>query len=448
MSRNDLIFYLLRSLSRLLGRLPHCCLRACAKSLGSLAYFLAQDLRKTALSNIALALKISRPEARTLAHSSFQHLCLTVLEYGYIDYHNGDVSSFATCLNPEQASALKKKHGGIIYVSAHQANWEVPFIETNTRACGSAVGRPLKTPQMTEWINSIRSSTGGSIVTPREAMMTAKNRLQQGIFFGFVGDQALPESSYSGLFLGRLAFSTSAPSLLAYKHNVPVVVALTCRQGPSQIIWYSPPIYPNRSEPLKKEVTRINDAVMRELEMGVLQAPEQWMWLHNRWKRPTGLELLKEYRYESILIIYPQNFKKLKVLLEISACFRLLYPHHDISVCLPAYYPRSPVKDADLYLYEHADEAKIDLYHYKLIFDFSSISALKKHYLRQAALTVLTIEDMCHKHALQEEELFADFEKYFIQTLYAETWPPTDFLQLIASKKKGGSPSQEMSTTT
>lgn len=444
------MFALIHAFGRLISYLPRPLLRGLAALLGSIAYYAAAGLRKTALSNISLAFPtLPRHKVRTMARHSFCHLGLTLLEYGLIERKKGNVSSFVSCLNPDQVTSLKEQYGGIVYVSAHQANWEVPFIETNNRASGTAVGRPLKTEAMTNWINKIRSLTGGSIVSPREAMHTAKKTLAGGTFFGFVGDQALPESSYSGEFFGRLAFSTSAPALLAYKHNVPVVVALTVRRGSKQLTWYTPPLLPNRAAPLKKEVTRLSDAIMRELEIGIVQAPEQWMWLHNRWKRPTGLGLLKEYRYETILIIYPKEFEKLQILKDMSLTFRLLYPHHDISVCLPSYQKTSPVEGAKVYTYETEEEAKIDSYEHKLIYNFTTIQGLESYYKKRAALTTLGLDEICKRaHLKSHEELFADFTKHLVQLIYEEEWAPTDFLQLINSKRETLSPSMETSTTT
>lgn len=428
---------------RLISLLPRPLLIHLANVLGTAAYYCARTLRKTALSNISLAFpQISRRSKKNFARRSFCHLALTLLEYGLIERKKGDLSSFATCLNPGQATDLQKKHGGIIYVSAHIANWEVPFIETNTRACGIAVGRPLSSIKMTARVNAIRASTGGHIVSPREAMQTAKRRLKEGYFFGFVGDQGLPESSYSGSFLGRLAFSTSAPALLAYRNNVPIVVANTCRRDGKQIIWYAPPIYPDRSAPLKQEVIRLSDAVMRELEMGIIQAPEQWMWLHNRWKRPTGLGLLKEFRYETILILYPKDPQLLALFLEMSDLFRMLYPHHDIAVCLPSYHTKNPIPGAKVFTYEDEHEAFIDTLDYKLVYNFTDIPKIERFYQKQCALMTFGIPAICKKLKITRAEFLSASTKHFCHSIYEDTEEPTAFLSKVASNRAKSCPSQ------
>lgn len=440
---------MIASFLRCISYLPRPWLVFLANSLGSAAYIFASTFRKTALSNISLAFpQISRQSMRTMARKSFCHLALTLLEYGLIERKKGDLASFATCLNPDQATRLQEKHGGIIYVSAHIANWEVPFIETNTRVRGIAVGRPLNTHAMTGRVNAIRSSTGGFIVSPREAMRTAGRRLKEGIFFGFVGDQALPESSYSAPFLGRLAYSTTAPALLAYKNNVPVVVANTCRRNGKQIIWYSPPIYPDRAAPLKEEVMRLSNAVMYELEMNIIQAPEQWMWLHNRWKRPTGLGLLKEFRYESILVLYPKDPKRLALFLEMSDVFRELYPHHDIAVCLPSHHTTSPITGAKVFIYESKEDAFIDTFDYKLVYNFTEIRGIERYYKKTCALMTFGIDAICKKLKIRRKEFFQDITKHFCHSIYEDIWEPTDFLQKIISKREPRSSSPDLSTTT
>jgi KDO2-lipid IV(A) lauroyltransferase len=424
-------------------------MRALAWVLGSSTYYIAHHMRKTALSNITCAYpSLNEKHVRRMARRSFCHLALTLLEYGLLARKRGDVSSFATCLNPSQATELKEKYGGIIYVSSHMANWEVPFIETNTRARGIAVGRPLKSSKLTDWINSIRSSTGGSIVSPREAMRTAKKELSSGTFFGFVGDQGLPESSYSGPFIHRRAFSTTAPALLAYKHSVPIVIAQTRRKGNKQIIWYTPPIFPDKTQPLKEEVIRLTDKVMYEIEHGILQAPEQWMWLHHRWKRPTKLNVLKEYRYETLLIIYPDDPEELAQLTEKSDFFRYLYPHHDISVLIPSHTPHSPVEGAKLYLYSSFSEMKIDSLAFKLVYDFTDHVQLRRYYRARACLHYLSIGELAKANQIERRACLHDWHRYLCTHIYEETWEPTDFLRQFESNRTQASSSQDLSTTT
>lgn len=436
-------YYLLRAFSFLLAILPYRLTYLLSFPLGTVAYYLAKDLRKSALSNLAISdLNLSRKDVYTTAKASFQNLALTCLEYGRLSLHSGHFKR-ARCLHIKQSLELKEKYGSLIYLSAHQANWEVPYIELCTRHKGDAAGRPLKNKKLNDWVVSIRQSTGGKIVPIREAMRSAKKALQEGRFFGLVGDQALPESSYSGLFFGKKAYSSSAPALLAYRSNVPLVVATNKRCGLFQQISYSLPIFPDTSKPLKKEVHRMMNEAMKVFEKSIREKPSDWMWQHNRFKRPQPVKLLKPYRYETILIIYPKEPKKLELLLEKSPLFRGLYPDHDITVLFPEAHLNlvntkktdkslSPIEGSDFLTYSSPKSAFINNLPYKLIFDFSSIPKLPRHFKRGSALTVLTLEDIRKKAA--KEEVLKNLDEVLLDILSEGDTPcPKTVFSLKAS---------------
>jgi Kdo2-lipid IVA lauroyltransferase/acyltransferase len=224
--------------------LPYRAIHACGRLLGTLVYHLVPGYRKRALSNLALALKLPNKEIRTLAKKSLQTLATTCLEYPKLAREK-QIHRIAECENPETAESLISKGQGVIFFCGHQSNWELLFLEGTSRMPGAAIGRPTKNHYLYDWIQSIRQKFGGTMLPRKDAIRGGLKALREGKFLGIVGDQALPESGYSSLFLGRLAWTSPLPALLAYKTNSPLFVATTRYEKGKYRIRYSEPLYPN-----------------------------------------------------------------------------------------------------------------------------------------------------------------------------------------------------------
>ena len=123
----------------------------------------------------------------------------------------------------------------------HFANWEIPFLDLCTKTQAIAIGRPIKNPYLYARLTSLRESTGGKMTEPKNALSVATKALKSGICVGMVADQGLQESSYKQNFLGRIATNTTAPALLAYKTNRPLIVGTSFRDGKQQPITYNAP---------------------------------------------------------------------------------------------------------------------------------------------------------------------------------------------------------------
>ena len=164
-----------------------------------------------------------------------------------------DFSRVIQCENPETADELYRQGQGIIFFCGHLSNWEALFLDGTRRMRGIAIGKSIKNKRLYRWIVSIREKNGGKIIAPRNAVKEGLRVLRKGVFMGIVGDQGMPDSGYSFPFLGRRAWTTTAPALLAYKTHCPIIVATTRRVKGGYRIRYSDPIWPNLEESLWKK---------------------------------------------------------------------------------------------------------------------------------------------------------------------------------------------------
>lgn len=383
-----LLYLLVVIVSAIARFLPYPVFYYSGKFIGWAGYYLFPSHRKRTLNNLSVAelLSLSEEEKKKIAIGSFQNLAITSLDYFYLSAQPERFKKLITCENPEVLDDLLKQGQGAVLLAAHQANWELPFLDLTLTRRGVAVGRPLKNKRLYQWVLALREAYLGQIVPPQKAISHGESVIKRGDFFIFVGDQALPESSYSYPLFGTRAWTSSAPALLAYKTGVPLVVIHIIRRGQHYSYLFSDPIYPNLENNFKDEVIAMMDCAMSLIESSIAAHLDQWLWQHNRWKQQADNPLPTAFRHDFILIILPpeplEHIEKVKKILE-------HYPRGFITFAAP-----EPFKDQlplawqeQLILYQKPEA----LVNYKdpklqLILSLYPSKLLKKHFLESGAL--------------------------------------------------------------
>lgn len=409
LNKEDLLYQLIRIATFPFSLLPFSWIHAIGRVLGLAAFYSMKRYRKRALSNLALAkdLQFHPKELLRTAKHSFQNLAINVLEYAKFA-RKKDLSRVIQCENPEIADALYKQGQGIIFFCGHQSNWEVLFLDGTSRMKGVAIGRPIKNRRLYDWIVSIRQKNGGTIITPRNAIREGMRALRQGAFLGIVGDQGMPDSGYSFPFLGRRAWTSTAPALLAYKTRSPLIFAATRRVKGGYRIHYSEPLWPNLQEPMEKEVVRLMNVLLTQLQESIQQRPGEWLWQHNRWKQQTLHILYKRFRQDCLCVILPDDPAEFHALLPHLTTLKEIYPRDFLFFLVPEAYRHHLQIDADEILtYRHPEETLLYDFRFKLIFNFTSYRSIQNHYLNLSALEVLDLATLkklagCEQCSLSE----------------------------------------------
>ncbi len=377
-------YLLIRLLTLPLAFLPYRTIHSIGTHFGTLAYHLFPKFRKRAESNLALAkeLDLTNDQIRTLAKKSIQSLMITLLEYPKLAREK-NISNIAFCDNPKQADTIMAKGKGVIFFCGHQANWELLFLEGTSRMPGVAIGRPIKNRYLYNWVQNIRQKFGGTMIPPKNAIKEGLLALKKGAFLGIVGDQGMPDSGYSSPFLGREAWTSPIPALLAYKTNTPLIVATTLREKGKYRIHYSDPLFPDPTAPKESEVKRLMDQALQFFADSIKAHPEQWLWVHNRWKQQTLDRLHRPYRQDSLALFLPDD----PTLIEKLPALRTLYPREQISIYLPKGL-HHPAIDAEIHPYTHLEETLQEDLRYKLIVNFTQNPLIDRHYKKYSAVTI------------------------------------------------------------
>ena len=389
----------IRSIGFPISLLPLKIIHLMGKGIGMIAYYTMTRYRKRTFSNLCLAETLAIKDLKKTAKRSFQSLAITILEYAKFARIK-KTKDIVVCENPQVAEQVLKQGTGVIFFCAHQANWELLFLEGTQRMAGIAVGRPIKNTFLYHWIVSIREKFGGMIITPKETMKEGLRVLKKGKFLGIVGDQALPESHYPFDFFGRRAWTTPAPAILAYRTRCPIIVATIKRSNGKYSIHYSNPIWSNPKRKMEEEIHRMMKQSLLILEEAIRKKPDQWLWQHNRWKQEFPHQVYYRYRLDTLLIILPIGCDG-----SIFGTFRQIYPKAFITIFLPKnmQVDEALVNCFHILRYQQQEDLFITDYRFKLVFNFSGNKKLRRHFLKQSAFEVLDLKRL--KARINKEDI-------------------------------------------
>jgi KDO2-lipid IV(A) lauroyltransferase len=187
-----------------------------------------------------------------------------------------------------------------LLVTAHFGNWEVAGYVTGVTGLKTyAIARVLDNPYMHRFLLQFRQKTGQTILSKTGDFDKITAALEAGGVIATLGDQDAGPKGMFVDFFGRPASTHKAVALLALQHDAPMVVVGVPRVGsPMKFVWevedlIDPRDYAGRRSNAVRAITvRFTQAIERM----VRKYPEQYFWLHRRWKhqpperKPTAAE--------------------------------------------------------------------------------------------------------------------------------------------------------------
>jgi KDO2-lipid IV(A) lauroyltransferase len=186
--------------------------------------------------------------------------------------------------HPRRAAA---KGRGIFFLTSHLGSWE--FAALATGAAGfplSVVARRLDNPLLETRLRTLREKTGNAIIYKADAARELLRLLRRGGAVGILTDQhAHPPQAVVVPFFGRPASTTSVVARLAERTGAVVIPTACLRTGPSRYrLTYGPPVDIGELPPEERAAAPFTARLNRILEGMIREHPEQWLWLHNRWR--------------------------------------------------------------------------------------------------------------------------------------------------------------------
>ena len=273
----------------LVGRLPVRVAQGLGAGLGRVAYWVLPGRRRVALDNLILVYGDTlSPAARaTLARRCVEHLGTPAVEccrlfFGPAERLLGRVRGQGM----EHIGQALARGRGIFFLTGHFGNWELLAATHGLAGFGlSVVVRPLDNPYLDNLIARARERSGLRAISKRDAVQGVREALARGECIGILLDQDAGRAGVFVPFLGRPASTSRALAVLAIKTRAPVLPAFIHRlpDGGHELV-LDPEIPLAITGDLDHDI-HVNTARFTEaIERHVRAHPEQWFWVHRRWK--------------------------------------------------------------------------------------------------------------------------------------------------------------------
>ncbi|MCX7599840.1 MAG: lysophospholipid acyltransferase family protein [Armatimonadetes bacterium] len=198
----------------------------------------------------------------------------------------GEIMAEVRMVGQEHMERAHAAGRGVIACTPHYGNWELAGALLSLLWGNMAVvARDANDPRTAEIINRAREASGQRVLARTDTMQMMRT-LRAGGILGILPDQHQALGGETLTFLGRPAKTALGPAMLSLRTGAPIVV-LFARRLPDDTfeVRFCEPLWPPADEDRSARAAaalmqRVNDLMSEE----IAAHPEQWLWLHNRWK--------------------------------------------------------------------------------------------------------------------------------------------------------------------
>jgi len=295
----DFIVYLLyRGGTAIISALSLPLLFVLGEFLGFCAWLILPGYRRLARRNVSFAFgnEKSPRQLRRLVRRHFQRLGANLL--CSVKLTSMPLEKMATQIETENLDAIHQKlRAGhpVVLILSHLANWEL-FAHILPKFIGyvrnSTIYQRLGNRFIDEHVRRVRGRAGVEMFDRREGFENAVKLLRSGGAIGILSDQHAGDHGLWAPFFGRLASTSPLPALLAKRTGAALIgVAIYTTGRARWRIVVSPALDPKAGS-VESLTVKINELIASQIR----RAPEDWFWVHNRWKTPKPDFLLARYR--------------------------------------------------------------------------------------------------------------------------------------------------------
>ncbi len=302
--RRTLRSHVLVATVRFLGLFPRPLVMALGTVVGWLAWRLSSANRRQMLDHLAVAFPDwSEARRASVARACLRHLAWLAAEVVSVSHYDDLLEEYVS-FAPGAEARLRAAHEqgrGLLWVTGHVGNWELMARRVaRTGIPCATIAKAGQDPRITALLEDAR--TGGNVeVLWRESPSTARAMIRcfrQGKLLGILIDQDTKVQGVFVPFFGRLAFTPRAAGDLALRFHAPVLVGWARRRGPrpgaGHEIFVEEVPYDARPADTEAESIRITARATAILQKAIQDRPEEWVWMHERWKTHPPDALLTE----------------------------------------------------------------------------------------------------------------------------------------------------------
>jgi KDO2-lipid IV(A) lauroyltransferase len=226
----------------------------------------------------------SAAEIRQLARRSFQNVGMNLVEGCCYFLRPTEVMLSRVRVEGREHLQAAAAHGrGVLILTAHFGNWELLGAAHGlTGLPASIVTRPLDYPLLDDLAARFRRRSGAELIVKRHAVREVLTALRRQRMVGILLDQnATRAEGVFAPFFGSPASTSKGLALLALRTGAPVVPIFLRREPDGRHCMDVGAAVP---PPEDGQIATYTSAFNRVLEAAIRRTPEQWFWMHDRWR--------------------------------------------------------------------------------------------------------------------------------------------------------------------
>ena len=243
--------------------------------------------RRTAVQQLRVAFP-ERDEAwaRRTARASYAHVAREALAALRLARAGTDAVLRSTEVRGlDRLNAALAAGRGVVIVAGHFGNWEVSGAALAARGVPlDAIVQRQRNPLIDREIARMRERLGMRVIYRTRAPKEALRALRGGRAVAFVADQNAGRHGVFVPFFGRLASTHRGAALMALRTGAPVFLLTAVRTGDDRYEVALEAVETARDGELEAAVERLTAEYTAALELAIRAAPEQYFWVHRRWK--------------------------------------------------------------------------------------------------------------------------------------------------------------------
>ncbi|MCB4745577.1 MAG: lipid A biosynthesis acyltransferase [Sulfurovum sp.] len=260
------------------------------KSISYMIYRFDHKHRKIVETNLNLAYgeEISKEKKKEIAKKTYLNILLLLVDF--IRNHGISHQSLlkkVTFQNEHILTNALKNKKRVILIGAHYGNWELLLLSIAARfGLFTGVGRKLNSPMMDRILKKNRQQFNMEMLDKKGAMKSMIQTLKNNRILGLLVDQNTSDNEGILIdFFGKQARHTPSAAILARRCDALIVpVFITMDSYPHHTVTFYDPIVVDKTDDKDLDIRLSVQKQAALTEQIIRQKPEEWFWLHRRWK--------------------------------------------------------------------------------------------------------------------------------------------------------------------
>jgi len=276
-------------MGRRYSRMPAGAGRRMGAGLGTMMRYLSPRHYRIVITNLRLAFGQEKgdQEIAAIARACYRHLGKCLMEFIRLPAMTAEEIRRVTCYESrEHLEAALAAGSGVILLTGHLGNWEI--VGARIAADGyplNVIARAQRDDRLTEYIRETRQTSGMRVLHREESVRGSLKALRSNHLVGMLLDQNAGDEGIFVDFFGHLASTAPGAAAFALRTGAAVVPTFG-RRNPddTHTIIFQEAVPLVRTGDLKEDIRANTARYTKIIEERIRQEPEQWFWLHKRWK--------------------------------------------------------------------------------------------------------------------------------------------------------------------